>query len=142
MSSKKRFGPGATPEGKPLTRRTAMQRMAAVGLAGAGMAVLPAGRGLARDILPEAILPRLEDLRLDELGRVVLPEGRQSPLAGQDVRLADKTNVLCTTPGCACPPKNSTCPVNLICGDCPKPPPAPLPECYCPPANSTCTPKG
>lgn len=141
MKKKKNSGPRETSKDEGLSRRAAMKRMA-VGLAGAGIVVLPEHRAFAKGNPPAAGSPPLDTLTFDKLGRVILPEGTESPRDNRGLIVAEETNVLCTTPGCACPPANSTCPVNLICEDCPKPPPAPLPECYCPPANSTCTRKG
>lgn len=138
MAKKRTIEPTKTSNHEGLSRRAAIKRLAA-GLAGAGMAALPAGRAFAKGDLPDAASPRLDALTFDELGRVVLPEGHSLPVDSDRRIAAGDTNVLCTTPGCACPPALSTCPANLFCGDCPKPPPAPLPECYCPPSNSTCT---
>jgi len=138
MAKKKDIEPEESSKQQRLGRRAAIKRMAA-GLAGAGMAILPASRALGKGSLLDAASLPLDALTFDELGRVVLPEGQAAPVDGRGLMVADEKNVLCTTPGCACPPANSTCPVNLICGDCPKPPPAPLPECYCPPSNSSCT---
>jgi hypothetical protein len=141
MKKKQNSEPEGTLKEEVLRRRAAVKRIA-VGLAGAGIAALPGRPAFPRGNPPAVGSPRVDDMAFDELGRVVLPEGNSLPLDNHRLHVAEETNVLCTTPGCACPPKNSTCPVNLICEDCPKPPPAPLPECYCPPSNSTCTPKG
>lgn len=140
MKRKRSSETSEVPKAAVSGRRTALKRIAA-GLAGAGIVALPGRSAFSKGVLPAADAPRLDALKFDELGRVVLAEGNRPPVDSRGLDIAAETNVLCTTPGCACPPKNSTCPVNLIC-PCPEPPPAPLPECFCPPANSTCTPKG